>query len=62
MVIVPCGITSSLSAENEAALMKTCKDIEQRLKKAGLRIHGDYRDNYAPGWKFNDWELKGRVH
>jgi prolyl-tRNA synthetase len=30
------------------------------LKKAGLRVFGDYRDNYSPGWKFNDWEMKGK--
>lgn len=22
-------------------------------------MHFDDRDNYTPGWKFNDWELKG---
>ena len=39
--------------------MSSCKDIESRLKKAGLRVYGDYRDNYSPGWKFNHWEMKG---
>lgn len=24
-----------------------------------IRVEGDYRDNYSPGWKFNHWELKG---
>lgn len=59
VVIVPCGITASLSKEDREALISTCKDIEKRLKKAGVRVFGDYRDNYSPGWKFNDWELKG---
>ena len=39
--------------------MKTCKDVEATLKAGGIRVLGDYRDNYAPGWKFNDWEMKG---
>ncbi len=29
------------------------------LKDAGVRVSGDYRENYSPGWKFNHWELKG---
>ncbi len=59
-MIVPCGITASLSKENEDALLNTCKEVETKLKKAGIRVFGDYRDNYAPGWKFNDWEMKGK--
>ncbi len=60
MVIVPCGITASLSKEDADALIKSCQDVEKRLKQAGIRVFGDYRDNYAPGWKFSDWELKGK--
>jgi prolyl-tRNA synthetase len=25
----------------------------------GIRAHADLRDDKKPGWKFNDWELKG---
>jgi len=59
IVIIPCGITKTLSDKDEEALINSCKEVESRLKKAGLRVHGDYRDNYSPGWKFNDWEMKG---
>jgi prolyl-tRNA synthetase len=24
-----------------------------------VRTHIDDRDNYNPGWKFNNWEVKG---
>ena len=24
-----------------------------------MRVETDYREGYSPGWKFNDWELKG---
>lgn len=58
-VIVPCGITSSLSKEDEQKLLDKCKEIEKRLTDAGVRVFGDYRDNVSPGWKFNHWELKG---
>jgi prolyl-tRNA synthetase len=29
------------------------------LKKNGVRVYLDDRDNYNPGWKFNNWEMKG---
>jgi bifunctional glutamyl/prolyl-tRNA synthetase len=59
IVIVPCGITSALSKDDEEKLIEKCKMYEKELVKAGMRVFGDYRDNYKPGWKFNHWELKG---
>lgn len=29
-----------------------------QLESSNVRAHVDHRD-YSPGWKFNDWELKG---
>lgn len=58
VVIVACGITSSLKEEEKQALLAECTSYEERLTKTGLRVKGDYRDNYSPGWKFNHWELK----
>ncbi len=34
-------------------------EIFSELKKANIRVHLDDRDNYTPGWKFNNWEMKG---
>ena len=59
VVIVPCGITASLSKEDQKKLLDTCKSYEKQLTDGGVRVFGDYRDNYSPGWKFNHWELKG---
>jgi len=59
VVIVPCGITASTSDADKVALIKECEEYENRLKEADVRVKGDYRDNYSPGWKFNHWELKG---
>ncbi|XP_075222191.1 glutamyl-prolyl-tRNA synthetase [Lycorma delicatula] len=59
VVIVPCGITVSLSEQDKTSLINSCKEIETTLSTAGIRVYGDYRDNYSPGWKFNHWELKG---
>lgn len=58
VVIVPCGITVSLSETDKNALQSACDSLENGLKARGVRVKGDYRSNYSPGWKFNHWELK----
>ena len=59
VVIVPCGINVKVTPEEEKKLMDSCQQLEKELTAAGIRVKGDYRDNYSPGWKFNHWELKG---
>lgn len=58
-VVIPCGLTVKTSAEEKKAIKDGVLDIEATLKKAGVRVTGDIRDNYSPGWKFADWELRG---
>ncbi|MFQ5421951.1 MAG: proline--tRNA ligase [Anaerolineae bacterium] len=45
-------------AEKNAVLSTTAR-IQQELTKAGIRVKVDDRDNLTPGYKFNDWELRG---
>ena len=52
VVIVPI-----FNKDNKYKILKYAKDIEKNLKD--YKIHVDDRDNYSPGWKFNEWELKG---
>ncbi|KFV78305.1 Bifunctional glutamate/proline--tRNA ligase, partial [Struthio camelus australis] len=59
VVIIPCGITNSLSEEDREALLKKCNEYRNRLLSVNIRVRADLRDNYSPGWKFNHWELKG---
>lgn len=33
--------------------------FEKKLSDAGIRVHLDDRDNVSPGFKFNEWEVKG---
>jgi len=42
----------------ETVLSKAAAIFEE-LKKAGLRVEMDDREEYSPGWKFNEWEMKG---
>lgn len=59
VVIVPCGITAKLSAKEKDAILDACQDTANILIRAGIRAKADLRDNYNPGYKFNDWELRG---
>lgn len=59
VVIIPCGVTASLSEQDKDALVAQCSKYMSRLLDAGVRVKTDLRDNYSPGWKFNHWELKG---
>ncbi|XP_063247136.1 bifunctional glutamate/proline--tRNA ligase [Prinia subflava] len=59
VVIIPCGITNSLSEEDREALLRKCNEYRSRLLAVSIRVRADLRDNYSPGWKFNHWELKG---
>jgi len=33
--------------------------IEKNLQQKNIRYETDWRDEQTPGWKFNEWELKG---
>ncbi len=45
--------------EEKASVQKTAKDLKAQLLKANLRVHLDEREGFSPGWKFNDWEMRG---
>jgi prolyl-tRNA synthetase len=34
-------------------------EVHERLQKEGTAVVLDNRPEYTPGWKFNEWELKG---
>ena len=55
IVIVPIPFKG---IEAEAIASKT-KEIAQTLKSKGWSVVLDDRNEYTPGWKFNQWELKG---
>ncbi|MBL7995263.1 proline--tRNA ligase [bacterium] len=45
--------------EEKAKTVEAAQKIKSILKPLGVRIHIDDRDQYRPGWKFNEWEVKG---
>jgi len=47
------------SDEDKEKIQKVSKDIEEKLKKKEIRVQVDNREQLTPGFKFNDWEMKG---
>ena len=54
IVIVPI-----VFKENKEKVIEKCKEILKKLKLKAYDVLLDDRDGYTPGWKFNEWELKG---
>ena len=51
VVIVPI-------AAKKGGVVEACEEIKAKLESAGVRVIFDNTDN-SPGWKFNEWEMKG---
>jgi len=45
--------------EERERVLDAASELSQSLKKAGIRVHLDSRDTHKPGFKFNEYELKG---
>ncbi|MGH3164507.1 MAG: proline--tRNA ligase [Trebonia sp.] len=54
VVIVPI-----IRGDTADAVLAAARDLAGRLKAAGIRVHVDDRPHVSPGFKFNDWEMRG---
>jgi prolyl-tRNA synthetase len=54
IAIVPIG-----RPDQRPAVYAASDALGAEVRAAGLRVHVDKRDKESPGFKFNDWELKG---
>jgi prolyl-tRNA synthetase len=54
VVIVPIG-----KGDQAAEVAAAATELAARCKEAGVRTHIDDRPQLSPGYKFNDWELRG---
>lgn len=45
--------------KDATAVLEATNRIAQELTDAGIRVKVDDRENLTPGFKFNDWELRG---
>ncbi|MBQ3493180.1 MAG: proline--tRNA ligase [Clostridia bacterium] len=51
VIIVPIAV-------HKGGVIEKAKELETALLSAGIRAQTDTRD-MSPGWKFNEWEMKG---
>jgi len=54
VVIVP--ISAGNWKEN---VLPLARNIEEKLREEGLRVKLDEREEFTPGWKFSEWEMRG---
>jgi prolyl-tRNA synthetase len=47
------------SDEERAAVMENAHTLRRELVDAGIRVKMDEREGMSPGFKFNDWEMRG---
>src|SRR5262249_55944051 len=55
VVVVPI----SRKPEERERVMQAVAQLGADFKKAGVGFKVDDREQYSPGWKFNDWEKRG---
>ena len=52
VIIVPIAL-------HKEGVLDKAQEIYKQVAAAGIRVGLDDRDTQSPGWKFNEWELKG---
>ncbi len=45
--------------EEKRVVVESVTALARELKDAGVRVFVDDREEFTPGWKFNDWEMRG---
>jgi prolyl-tRNA synthetase len=54
VIIIPIG-----PQKERDRVVKHAEDLRQRLLAAGVRVRMDAREDFSPGWKFNEYEMRG---
>ena len=57
-VVAPIQCVIVPIAARKGGVLERCEELKAELEKAGIRVTLDNSDN-SPGWKFNEWEMKG---
>ncbi len=55
IVIVPIWKTD----EEKASVFSFAGEVKAQLEAADIRVHFDQREGLSPGFRFNDWEMRG---
>ena len=57
-VVAPEQVVIVPIASKKPGVLEKCEEVKTALERAGVRVILDSTDN-SPGWKFNEWEMKG---
>ncbi len=57
-VVAPVQAVIVPIAAKKEGVLEACRALKENLQKAGVRTVLDDSEN-SPGWKFNEWEMKG---
>ena len=57
-VVAPIQCVIVPIAARKGGVIEACEALKAELEAAGVRVTLDNTDN-SPGWKFNEWEMKG---
>ncbi len=57
-VVAPVQVIVIPVAQHKPGVIEKAQEIVEKLCKMGIRAEADTRDT-SPGWKFNEWEMKG---
>lgn len=57
--VAPIEVVIVPVAQHKSGVLEKCEEVFAQLKAKGIRVKLDDRDTVSPGWKFNEWELKG---
>jgi prolyl-tRNA synthetase len=53
-IVIPIG-----PPKTRDQVLPRAKELFQQLKQAGIRVKMDEREDVSPGWKFNEYEMRG---
>ncbi len=56
--VAPVQIIIVPIAQKKEGVLQKCRELKEKLTASGIRAEVDESDN-SPGWKFNQWEMKG---
>ncbi|MTI96465.1 MAG: proline--tRNA ligase [Firmicutes bacterium] len=54
LVIVPIA-----PKKKRELVLDKADELKAQLRSAGIRVHLDDREEHSPGFKYNDWEMRG---
>ncbi|OXV10141.1 hypothetical protein Egran_02097 [Elaphomyces granulatus] len=58
-IVIPVGLTAKTTEEVRQKLYAEIDNLVDIISASGVRVDSDKREGYSPGWKFNEWELRG---